>query len=235
VAAPDDADDWVREGEEALEEGDAEAALHCFDEALRRDPDHWAAALGRCESLLFLWETDEALTAVQALRPPDGEDDADRADLEARLLEAIGEFTAADVLFAEAARLDPEHFPAPVRTTDEDFRRILDDVLRGLPKKIRDVLEKVPVTVEAKPSPAMAENAPHLTPEILGLFVGTPIGEAASGGSGYPDVVILFQRNLERAGRSRAEVAKEIRITLLHEYGHYLGFEEEDMERLGLA
>jgi predicted Zn-dependent protease with MMP-like domain len=30
-------------------------------------------------------------------------------------------------------------------------------------------------------------------------------------------------------------VAKEIRITLLHEFGHYLGFEEEDMERLGLA
>jgi 3-deoxy-manno-octulosonate cytidylyltransferase (CMP-KDO synthetase) len=27
----------------------------------------------------------------------------------------------------------------------------------------------------------------------------------------------------------------EIRITLLHEFGHYLGFEEEDMERLGLA
>jgi predicted Zn-dependent protease with MMP-like domain len=81
----------------------------------------------------------------------------------------------------------------------------------------------------------MAEHAPHISPEILGLFVGTPIGEKGSGGSGYPDVVLLFQRNLERAGHTRAEVAKEIRITLLHEYGHYLGFEEEDMERLGLA
>jgi predicted Zn-dependent protease with MMP-like domain len=235
VAAPDNADDLVREGEEALEEGDTEAALDCFERALEEDPAHWGAALSRCEALLLLWDTNEALTAVQALRPTEGEDDADRADLEARLLEAIGEFTAADMLFAEAARLDPEHFPVPIRMTEEDFRSILDDVLRGLPQNIRDVLASVPVTVEAKPSAEMAEHAPHITPEILGLFVGTPIGERGNGGSGYPDVVLLFQRNLERAGRTRAEVAKEIRITLLHEFGHYLGFEEEDMERLGLA
>lgn len=235
MGAPEEADELVREGEEALDEGDAETALECFDEALEIDPEHWGAALDRCEALHLLWRTEEALSEVQALRPEEGEDDADRADLEARILEAAGELTAADVLYAEAARLDPSHFPQPVRTTRDDFRAILDDVLRGLPKKIRDVVVQVPVTVESKPTSEMAEHAPHISPEILGLFVGTPIGEKGSGGSGFPDVVLLFQRNLERAGRNRAEVAKEIRITLLHEYGHYLGFEEEDMERLGLA
>jgi predicted Zn-dependent protease with MMP-like domain len=235
VGAPDEADELVREGEEALDEGDAETALECFERALREDPEHWGAALDRCEALHLLWRTDEALTAVQELRPEEGEDDADRADLEARILEAAGEYTAADVLFEEAARLDREHFPRPVRTTADDFRTILDDVLRGLPKRIRDVVAKVPVTVEPKPTPEMAEHAPHISPEILGLFVGTSLGEKGSGAPEFPDVVLLFQKNLERAGHNRAEVAKEIRITLLHEYGHYLGFEEEDMERLGLA
>jgi len=235
MGSPDEAEELVREGEEALEEGDYEAALDLFEVALEEDPDHWGAALDRCEALHLLWRSDEALSAVQALRPPAGEeDDADRAELEARILEAAEEFTAADVLFEEAARLDPEHFPKPVRTTRDDFRAILEDVLRGLPKNIRDVVAKIPVTVEAKPTPEMAEQAPHITPEILGLFVGTSIGDKVGAPSGFPDVVLLFQRNLERTGRSRAEVAKEIRITLLHEYGHYLGFEEEDMGRLGL-
>jgi predicted Zn-dependent protease with MMP-like domain len=235
MGSPDEADELVREGEEALDEGDAETALDCFERALEADPEHWGAALDRCEALHLLWQTEEALTEVQALRPTEGEDDADRADLEARILEAAGEFTAADVLYAEAARLDPKHFPRPVRTTRDDFRAILEDVLRGLPKQIREVVAKVPVTVEEKPTPEMADQAPHISPEILGLFVGTPIGEKGGGGSGFPDVVLLFQRNLERAGGTRAEVAKEIRITLLHEYGHFLGFEEDDMERLGLA
>jgi len=236
MESPDEAEELVREGEEALEEGEYEAALESFERALKEDPDHWGAALDRCEALHLLWRTEEALTAVQALRPPgDEEDDADRADLEARILEAAGEFTAADVLFEEAWTLDPEDFPKPVRTATDDFRKILDDVLRGLPKKIRDVVAKIPVTVEPKPTPAMADQASHITPEILGLFVGTSIGEKVGAPSGFPDAVLLFQRNLERTGKSRAEVSKEIRITLLHEYGHYLGFEEEDMDRLGLA
>lgn len=236
MGSPDEAEELVREGEEALEEGEYEDALVAFERALEEDPEHWGAALDRCEALHLLWRTDEALTGVQTLQPPaDEEDDADRADLEARILEAAGEFTAADVLFEEASRLDPENFPRPVRTTRDDFRTILEDVLRGLPKKIRDVVAKIPVTVEPKPTPEMADQAPHISPEILGLFVGTSIGEKVGAASGFPDVVLLFQRNLERAGKNRAEVAKEIRITLLHEYGHYLGFEEEDMERLGLA
>lgn len=236
MGSPDEAEELVREGEEALEEGEYEDALDAFERALEEDPDHWGAALDRCEALHLLWRSSEALTAVQALQPPpDEEDDADRADLEARILEATGEFTAADVLFEEASRLDPENFPPPVRATRDDFRAILDDVLRSLPKKIRDVVAKVPVTVEPKPTAEMADQAPHISPEILGLFVGTSIGEKVGAPSGFPDVVLLFQRNLERAGKNRAEVSKEIRITLLHEYGHYLGFEEEDMEGLGLA
>jgi len=100
---------------------------------------------------------------------------------------------------------------------------------------IRAAVVQVPVLVEAKPSRAIAERAPNVTPEMLGLFVGTTVGEKVYAPSGYPNVVLLFQRNLERAGRSRSEVSKEIKITLLHEYGHYLGFDEEELEHLGLG
>ena len=107
--------------------------------------------------------------------------------------------------------------------------------MESLPDVIRSAIQEVPVIVEPKPKRAIAERAPHITPEVLGLFVGSSLADKVVAASGYPNVVMLFQRNLERAGRSRTEVAKEIKITLLHEYGHYLGFDEEELEHLGLG
>ena len=232
----DPAAELVREGEESLDEGDFERALECFEEALRVDPEHYGATLDRAETLHLMWRTKEALeSALDAAPPPDEEDDPDRVDLEGRIRESAGDFEGADALFAEAHELDPEEFPLPVRTTTDDFRSILDKVLESLPEAIRSALVEVPVIVEPKPTISLADRAPEITPEVLGLFVGNTVGEKFQTSGGYPDVVFLFQRNLERAGRSRAEVAKEIKITLLHEYGHYLGFDEEELEHLGLA
>ena len=50
-----------------------------------------------------------------------------------------------------------------------------------------------------------------------------------------PNTIYLFQRNIERVARDREDLVEQIRITLYHELGHYLGFEEEDMDGLGLA
>lgn len=230
------ASELVEDGEDALEEGEYERALDCFESALAEDPDHWGAALDRAETLHLLWRTKEALAAVQALRPPaDEEDDPDRAELEARIREAAGDVRGADALLEEANRLDPVEFPLPIRTTEAEFQAILDEAVASLPQVIRDAVAAVPVLIEAKPTREMADREPHITPEILGLFVGTPVGEKLQGPGGYPDVVLLFRRNLERAGANREEVAEEIRITLLHEYGHYLGFDEDELDALGLG
>ncbi|HET9252051.1 MAG TPA: metallopeptidase family protein [Candidatus Eisenbacteria bacterium] len=226
---------WIDQGDEALDAGDFERALACFDEALEEDAEHWGASLGRVEALHALWRTEEAFQVLDAMRPADGQDDPDRADLEARVREAAGRFEEADRLFAEAHRLAPSEYPLPIRTSESDFREILDTVLESLPPVIRETVASVPVIVEPKPTAEIADRAPHITPDVLGLFVGSPVGDKVSAPSGYPDVVLLFQRNLERAGRNRREVAREIKITLLHEYGHYLGFDEEELEHLGLG
>ncbi len=232
----DPLDALAEEGEVALEDGEYEIALEAFEGILERDPEHWGAQLRRAECLHLLWRTAEALEAVRALQPPDEEeDDPDRAELEGTILEVMGRFEEADLLFAHAHRLEPEDFPAPVRLSDEDFKSLLEKVLASLPRVIREAVLEVPVLVEPKPTPEIAEREPAINPEVLGLFVGTPVGEKLRAASGYGDVVLLFQRNLERAGRNRQEVSKEIRITLLHEYGHYLGFDEEELEHLGLG
>lgn len=224
------------EADTALEDGEYEVALKLFEDLLRQDPEHWGALLGRAECLHLLWRTDEAVKAVHALAPPAAEeDDPERIELEGMVLETMGRFEEADRLFAEAHRLAPDDFPLPTRLSAEDFKVMLDKVLASLPRVIRDAVLEVPVLVEPKPPREIAEHEPAINPEVLGLFVGTPVGHKLRGGSGYGDVVLLFQKNLERAGRSRQEVSKEVKITLLHEYGHYLGFDEEELEHLGLG
>jgi len=224
------------EADTALEDGEYEIALGLFEDLLRQDPEHWGALLGRAECLHLLWRTDEALKAVRALAPPAAEeDDPERIELEGMVLETLGRFEEADRLFAEAHRLAPEDFPLPTRLSAEDFKVMLDKVLASLPRVIREAVLEVPVLAEPKPAREVAEHEPAINPEVLGLFVGTPVGQKLRGGSGYGDVVLLFQKNLERAGRSRQEVSKEMKITLLHEYGHYLGFDEEELEHLGLG
>jgi predicted Zn-dependent protease with MMP-like domain len=49
------------------------------------------------------------------------------------------------------------------------------------------------------------------------------------------DRVILFKKNLEKWCRDADELVEQIHVTVKHEIGHYLGFSEEDLERLGLA
>ena len=236
MTSSDPIDALAEEGEAALEDGEYEVALEIFESLLKQDPEHWGASLRHAECLHLLWRTGPALEAVRALTPPaDEEDDPDRADLEGSILETMGRLEEADRLFEEAHRLDPEHYALPVRLSPEDFKTLLDKVLASLPRVIRDAVLEVPVVVQPKPNREMADVEPAINPELLGLFSGTSIGDAKGTLIDEANAVYLFQRNLERSGASRQEVSKEIKITLLHEYGHYLGFDEEELEHLGLG
>jgi predicted Zn-dependent protease with MMP-like domain len=73
-------------------------------------------------------------------------------------------------------------------------------------------------------------------PRMMGFFSGVPYPEKSNlGGAPHLDCVFLYQRNIERMCRSREETAKEIRITLLHETGHFFGLSEEELEEMGLG
>jgi predicted Zn-dependent protease with MMP-like domain len=50
-----------------------------------------------------------------------------------------------------------------------------------------------------------------------------------------PNTLYLFQNNLERLCTTRAELEEEIRVTALHEIGHHLGWDEDDLAERGLA
>jgi len=96
----------------------------------------------------------------------------------------------------------------------------------------------VPIVIEPMPPlDLVVEGEPlELPPDLLGLFVGANQLETSDED---PESALariyLFQRNIERTAADRDETREQVAVTLFHELGHYLGFDEEGVEELGLG
>jgi predicted Zn-dependent protease with MMP-like domain len=127
------------------------------------------------------------------------------------------------------------------------FERIVIRALDGLSPEVVAMLDNVEVIVEDEPTaeqlalgrgyPDPHESARDDGEETLfGLYEGVPLTRR---GSDYhlvpPDRITIFRGPLERAYTSPQAIAREVRVTVMHELGHYLGFEESGLETLGLG
>jgi predicted Zn-dependent protease with MMP-like domain len=116
------------------------------------------------------------------------------------------------------------------------FSRRVDAALRWLPDTYRQYLDNVAIVVEDEPGPASRADHDGDTEELFGLYHGIPRSQRYGGYSMVvPDQITLFRGPLIRAFGSGAELDEQIRITVLHELGHHLGFDEDGLEGLGLA
>lgn len=98
------------------------------------------------------------------------------------------------------------------------------------------MLERVAIVVEVEPSPDhLSDSAMTIEDDLLGLYQGIPLIDRDSAYSlVIPDRITLFVGPLERTSASRMELEEQIRITILHELGHHLGFDEDGLDSLGL-
>lgn len=104
----------------------------------------------------------------------------------------------------------------------------LDHIHKHLPLVLRDKALSLPVTLEPKPSLDLIRDG--LEPELLGLYIGESFAESLSGGDELPSQIILFLENIwDYVGHDTADYREEVRITYLHELGHYLGLDEDDL------
>jgi predicted Zn-dependent protease with MMP-like domain len=71
---------------------------------------------------------------------------------------------------------------------------------------------------------------------MYGLYDGVPLVErGTSYGLVPPDKITIFAEPLLRDFRDEAELVEEIRKTVLHEIGHFLGMDEDEVDRLGIG
>ena len=153
----------------------------------------------------------------------------------ALVVERLGDATEPQPLFERAHSLDPAHYPLPAEMSDEVFDGSVQEALENLPRSIREYIDPVQVLIEDWPSRDLVLGE-KVSPQILGLFIGTPrTGTSAWHQPDDIDRVIIFKKNLEKVCRTAEDLIDQVQITVRHEVGHYLGLDEDDMERLGLA
>jgi len=112
-------------------------------------------------------------------------------------------------------------------------RAELDTVLAALPAPLRQRAAALPITLERRPNAAHQRDG--IDPDTLGLFVGNEFASESNTLSPLPPHIILFLDNLwEQAEANEEFFCDEVRTTFLHELGHYLGLDEDDLFDRGL-
>jgi predicted Zn-dependent protease with MMP-like domain len=104
---------------------------------------------------------------------------------------------------------------------------------RSLPKELRPLARAVPVHYEALPdADVLADGFPD---DILGLFSGDPHGTELIHDQPSPPHIVLYVENLwDYAEGDEGIFHDEVRLTYLHELGHYFGWDEDELTARGL-
>jgi predicted Zn-dependent protease with MMP-like domain len=104
--------------------------------------------------------------------------------------------------------------------------------LQRLPPELRERASRVPVVFEPWAREELV--TPDLEPDILGLFVGDPHNLTDSV-QPMPAQIFLFLESIDELVEGDEEAfCEEVRLTYLHELGHYLGLDEGELEARGL-
>jgi predicted Zn-dependent protease with MMP-like domain len=113
----------------------------------------------------------------------------------------------------------------------EHFAKVVEEVLDSLPQEFRSRMRNVAVLLEDIPPNQPSLHSGKQRRLLLGLFHGVPmtrksIFDLATG----PDYIVLYQKNIEAVCSSDAEVCEQIRLTVIHEVGHYFGMDESQLK-----
>ncbi len=103
--------------------------------------------------------------------------------------------------------------------------------LAALPAPLRERAQKLPVTFERRPNAGL--QADGIGPDTLGLFAGAEFAEEEN--IPMPPQIILFLENIWEEAEGNEEIFRdEVHTTFLHELGHYLGLDEDELTERGL-
>jgi len=249
----------IEQADDALEEGDARAALRLADGVLkdagRGSPEAVSAQVVRAEALRAMDRFGDAEKAAARACEWDPEDGAawyERAMAAYRL----GRFEDAAAWLEEAVHLEPEeahawHALGRVRiwldekdAAREAFKRAagLDAAHFVVPLRIAafefdriaaEVWKQIPARFKERMENTIV--AVEELPDIEDVEDGTDpdllglYSGATALGDDFPERILLFQRNHENACATLGELVEEIRRTILHEVGHHFGMDHDEL------
>ena len=115
-----------------------------------------------------------------------------------------------------------------------DWEHFVERGIAALPRQYRDAIENVAILLEEDVShevrvrEGLAQNE-----TLLGLYHGVPRTERGEGygvGVVLPDTITLYKQPiLAEALDTDGDVARVVRETIWHEFGHYFGLDEVEV------
>lgn len=110
----------------------------------------------------------------------------------------------------------------------EEFEAYVDAAVESVPAALLDLVENCILVIEDDP--------PADEPYVLGYYQGVPLDRRGLDYSGVlPDRILIFRNPLIRICRTPKELREQVRITVVHEIGHFFGIDDARLHELGYA
>lgn len=123
-----------------------------------------------------------------------------------------------------------------LRARNKRFEAIVRDALRSLPPELEGVVENLAVVIEDEPDTPPDGVDAFIAEEVFGHYEGTPhLDRGYAYGMTTPDKVTIYRGPHERACATPEELKREVRMTLIHELAHHVGFDEDRISANGWA
>ena len=115
------------------------------------------------------------------------------------------------------------------------FAQHVEAALASIPPEFATFLDHVPLEIRDRPTKKQLRDL-GLTDHdlLLGLYVGPSLADrSVDHGVEMPNVIFLFQEDIEEVSETAEDLEREIRVTVLHEIGHHFGLDEDALDKLG--
>lgn len=110
---------------------------------------------------------------------------------------------------------------------------IVRRVVAELPPDLRTLAERVPVYCEWEMAEHWLEDG--VADDSMGLFSGPALNEPTDPDClESPSITFFLAELWDYCGEDLPTFDEEVRITYIHEFGHYLGLNESELEARGL-
>ena len=115
------------------------------------------------------------------------------------------------------------------RRVGEIVRRVIAE----LPPDLRTLAERVPVFCEWEMAEHWLEEG--VADDSMGLFSGPALNEPTDPDClESPSITFFLAELWDYCGEDLPTFDEEVRVTYIHEFGHYLGLDESELESCGL-
>lgn len=119
-----------------------------------------------------------------------------------------------------------------VEVSPEIFDQLVQEALADLPARYAKLAEEVSVVVEEEPPADVLEDLDlDSEDDLLGLYQGQSLADQSffQAGGQPPPRIAIYRGPILRLCRTAEDVRREIRDTVVHELGHHVGLDDDEM------